>query len=138
MKQVFHHYEKWEEIPAGMWRNVSPSERQEYLSKAQSLMINTSAFETAMSKASYAWPYSCEHHLTSGAFNRQAWMGHAGCCLETGSPEDVTRLAWHTLSQEQQDLANAAADRVIANWERRYKTSLEIDTCQNMALELTF
>ena len=65
-------------------------------------------------------------------------MGNAGCCLTSGYPEDETRLAWHTLNQEQQDLANAAADRVIADWERRYKTSLEIDTCQNMALELTF
>lgn len=123
MKRLYHHYEKWEEIQHGMWRTVTGVERQMLLEKAALLMKNTSAFRLAMMKASLLWKYSCEVHLTGG-YNRQAWIGHAGCCLATGSPEDVTRQAWHTLTQAEQDLANAAADAVLLDWDKRQ--------CQNV------
>jgi hypothetical protein len=118
MKRIYHHYEKWEEIQAGMWRNVPASERQDLMDRAAILMKDTESFYQAMRRAITEWPFSCEHHLTGG-FNRQAWIGHAGCCIAVNSPEDITRLAWHNLSQDQQDLANAAADKAIAEWERR-------------------
>jgi len=123
MKRRYHHYEKWEEIQHGMWRTLHGKERTIYLEKAAQLMKNTDAFRVAMLNASMSWTYSCEVHL-SGGFNRQAWMGHAGCCLATGSPEDITREAWHTLTQIEQDLANAAADSVLADWDKRQ--------CQNV------
>jgi hypothetical protein len=128
MKRVYHHYEKWEEIKSGMWRNVPVGERQQYVDQAASLMKDANAFFLAMQRATIEWPHSCEHHLT-GTFNRQAWMGHAGCCIAVNSPEDLTRLAWHTLTQDEQDRANRAADRAIAEWERKH-LALEAP-CQN-------
>lgn len=119
MKRVYHHYEKWEEIHAGMWRNIPSSERSAMLDKAEILMKDTDQFLSAMQRAITEWTYSCEHHLTGG-FNRQAWIGHAGCCIAIASPEDVTREAWHRLTQEEQERANAAADQTIADWEVRY------------------
>lgn len=119
MKRIYHPYTKWEEITAGMWRNVPTVERGRYVVQAAALMKHQEAFYDAMARVTKEWPYSCEHHLT-GTFNRQAWMGHAGCCLVTHSPEDLTRLAWHTLTQSEQDAANLAADRAIADWESRY------------------
>ena len=77
------------------------------------------AFEAAMMRAIWEWPLSCEAALTTPSLNRRAFMGHAGCCIATGSPEDLTRLAWHRLDKEQQDAANAAADRAIEAWEKR-------------------
>jgi hypothetical protein len=52
--------------------------------------------------------------------NHQAWIGHAGCAIAVDSPEDMTRLAWRTLTKDQQDAANAAADRAIAVWREKY------------------
>jgi hypothetical protein len=118
VKRLYHHYEQWEEISHGMWRRVLGQARKPLLEQAACLMRDSVRFHAAMLLASQEWKYSCEAHLTGG-YNRQAWMGHAGCCLATGSPEDVTREAWHTLTQSEQDLANEAADRVLADWDIR-------------------
>jgi hypothetical protein len=72
-----------------------------------------------MLKAIDLWPVSCEHNLSCTGMNRQAWIGHAACCIATGCPEHITRLAWHTLTQKQQDEANAKADFAIKTWEER-------------------
>lgn len=123
MKQVFYHYTKLEEfaLGGGMWKIVASAEaRSKYSIAARNLMADPIAFELAMIRAMSEWPNSCEAALTSQATNHQAWFGHAGCFLGTGSPEDCTRLGWHMLDNEQQRLANLAADNVIATWKRRY------------------
>jgi hypothetical protein len=56
--------------------------------------------------------------LTDISQNRRAWIGHAACCMAIKCPEYITRSAWGYLTKEQQDLANAEADRAIAWWER--------------------
>lgn len=125
-KRVFHHHDKWEDAAHGMWRrNTSGEERQGFLLKARSLMIDTPAFYEAMARVTREWSYSCEANFTAGSVNKLAWLGHAGTCLVTGAPEDVTRQAWHTLTQEQQDAANAAAQRAVNEWESRYVQRLQ-------------
>lgn len=83
-------------------------------------MINYQAFEQAMKRVVDEWPFSCEAALTASVMNHQAWIGHAGCAINHNAPEDITRLAWRTLTQEQQDLANMAADNAIAYWRGKY------------------
>lgn len=83
-------------------------------------MLDCAAFEAAMVRAVNEWPFSCEAALTAGTMNHQAWIGHAGCAINHDAPEDLTRLAWRTLNQEQQDLANQAANRAIAHWKEKY------------------
>lgn len=126
MKRVYHHYEKLEEFHAGMWRNVEAEYRQFYVKRAGDLMRDPDRFRAAMLEAARTWPNSCEHNLTSRAMNRRAWLGHAGSCVAVDSPEDLTRLAWHTLTTEQQVLADAAADDVIAVWEKNYVANLHL------------
>jgi hypothetical protein len=96
------------------------SERQSYQDKSASLMIDYKLFEDAMKRAVDEWPFSCEAALTASVMNHQAWIGHAGCAINHDAPEDITRLAWRTLTQEQQDLANMAADNAIAYWKGKY------------------
>ena len=71
------------------------------------------------------WPLSCEHNLTADC-NRQAWIGQAACCLALGVPEDITREAWHMLTQSQQDEANRKADEAILVWEEHQDACLEL------------
>lgn len=104
-----------------MWRIVPAEERQAFVRIVADLMRNAPAFKTAMLRATHEWPYSCEHNLTCTSMNRIAWLGHAGCCIAHEAPEDLTRLAWHTLNTNEQDAANAAAAEVLADWENRYK-----------------
>lgn len=119
-KRVFYHYEEREEFrPAGMWRNVSEKEREAYALCAADLMRFPDSFRNAMMRALDEWPHSAEAVMTNPTMNHQAWFGHAGCFLATGSPEDATRRGWHQLDEYEQHRANAAADEVIEEWKRR-------------------
>jgi hypothetical protein len=124
LSQIFHNYNDWEEFHAGMWRHVGGSERLEYLNKAIEFTGDAELYGSWMMRVVDEWPISCEQNLTCSSLNRQAWIGHAACCLAIGCPEDITRAAWRFLSQKQQDEANAMADKAIAEWERRHKEKL--------------
>jgi len=103
-----------------MWKQVPIEDRQMYQDKSAALMIAHDNFEVAMKRAVNEWTFSCEAALTASTMNHQAWMGHAGCAINHNAPEDITRLAWRSLSEEQQTLANLAADRAIEYWRTKY------------------
>ena len=90
-------------------------------------MRDSDTFKTAMLRAIAEWPLSAEVALTADATNRIAWLGHAGCCIATGSPEEATRAGWHTLSQSGQDEANRVAGEVLEAWEGTYAPQHGID-----------
>lgn len=100
-----------------MWRNVSADEREALKGAAADLMRSTNRFKDSMLRAVNEWPFACQFYLTNPSVNHQAWVGHAGCCIAVNSPEDVTRQAWHTLTQSEQDAANAAADEALKHWD---------------------
>lgn len=117
MSRVFHHYERLEEYQDGMWRIVRGEKRKAHILAAASLMRDPPVFQSAMIAALEQWPLSCEHNLTAENVNRIAWLGHAGCCVGASSPEDCTRLGWHTLTREEQDEANRVAAEVLKQWD---------------------
>lgn len=120
MRRIYHHYAQREEChPDAIWRNVPQRERDSYALLAADLMAFPAQFERAMLRALDEWPHSCEANLTAASMNQRAWLGRAGCFLATRSPEDATRAGWNQLTAAQQHEANAAADRVIAEWRRR-------------------
>jgi hypothetical protein len=63
--------------------------------------------------------------------NRQAYIGHAAACIAIGSPEYITRLAWHQLTNDQQDKANNKADIAIKTWEENYAKDKNWNRCIN-------
>jgi hypothetical protein len=120
LKKIWHHYLKWEDFQNGMYRTINGQERKEYLDRAIKFTGDHELYGASMLEVVKHWPVSCEQNLSSITMNRQAWIGHAGCCLAIGCPDDITREAWGNLTQEQQDLANAKADEAIALWEVEY------------------
>lgn len=120
--RIFHPYHKLEEFHAGMWRIVRGSERKNYIAAAADLMKAPQDFRDAMIRALDEWPISCEANLTAESVNRIAWLGHAGCCIATGSPEEATRVGWHTLAPDEQDEANRVADEVVQMFLRRRRS----------------
>jgi hypothetical protein len=127
MNRIYHPYHLWEDWKFGMWRYTSEIEKAEYLQRAIEFTGDAELYGSYMLKVLAQWPYACEHNLSNRAINRQAWIGHAACCLAINCPEDITRLAWHQLTQKQQDDANAKADFAIQTWENRQ--------CQSAPLE---
>ena len=120
MKRIYHPYDKWEEYHAGMWRDVNKDEEDDYLKRAIEFTGNHELYGYWMLKVVEQWKYSCEHNLSCTEMNRQAWIGHAACCLAFGCPEHITRRAWHCLTLEQQEKANGVADKAILLWESMY------------------
>jgi len=116
MERVYFHHADLEECRDGMWKSVGGIRKQQNMQKAADLMRDVAAFEGAMIRAFEEWPNSCQHNLTAEDTNRLAWLGHAGCFLACGSPEENTRSGWHTLSLPEQDAANAAAQRALDMW----------------------
>lgn len=121
MRQVWHHYQTWEEFHGGMWRIVSADEARELLPKAVEFTGDHLLYGMYMRRVITEWPISCEHNLTNVSMNRLAWVGHAACCLAIQCPESVTRSAWKMLTQEQQDLANEQARLAVMQWEKWYE-----------------
>lgn len=120
IKRVYHHYEKCEEYQTSMWKQIPIEKRQEKVIQSRDLMLNITMFRSAMMRVVYEWSYSCEHNLTASVINHQAWLGHAGCAINHDAPEDLTREAWSMLNEEQQRLANIAADEVKQFWLEKY------------------
>jgi len=125
IKQIYIPYYFWEEYYAGMWRFVYGEERQRLFKKAITFTGNAKLYGEYMLKAIKLWVYSCTNTFTNPSMNHQAWVGHAACCIALNCPEDITRLAWHELTQQQQDEANAQADRAIELWFDNYKRGIQ-------------
>lgn len=119
MKRVYHHYEKWEDWKDGLYRLTLDPVDEILISRSARLLSDPELFHINALRVITAWPYSAAVNLSNRSRNRQAWLGQASCCFACGSPEDLTKQAWHRLSPAEQDAANAVADRVIAEWERR-------------------
>lgn len=120
MKQIFHHYKKWEDYKNGMWRKVSLSEEQNFLSIAIEFTGDHLKYGAAMIRVINEWPISCEHNLTDNSINQKAWIGHAACSLQINCPEYITRMAWHHLTEDQQNKANKMAELAIIKWNEIY------------------
>ena len=120
MKRVYHPFHLWEEHKHGMWRVISGEKADEHIARAIGFTGDALLYGLWMMRVIDEWPMSCEHNLTCLGMNRQAWIGHAACCLAIGCPEELTRLAWHRLTTQQQDEANEQADIAISTWEKRY------------------
>lgn len=132
--RVFFHYEQLEEFKQGMWKRPTGVVRKDFIEHAADLMRCPDEFKLAMKDAVENWPNSCTHNLTCLDSNRIAWLGHAGCCVSTGSPEECTRVAWHTLTSAEQDEANRVAAEVLEEWEIAH----EARECSRNQLVLTF
>lgn len=131
IEQIFIPYTLWEEYRFGMWRYVYGKERDNYLKRAIKFTGNAKLYGRYMRKVIKLWLYSCAHNLSNMSINRQAWIGHAACCLAIGCPEDITRLAWHELSTKQQDDANNQADIAIEKWEKMLFKGIQ--SCLNIS-----
>lgn len=118
--RVFFHHSKMEEYRAGMWEELPIEVRDAHVRKAADLMRDPDAFEAACSRATAEWPNSTAVAMTTPSMNLKAWIGHAGSCVATGTPEHLTRQAWRELTEAQQDAANDAAQRAIETWRRNH------------------
>ena len=109
--RIFHHYETWEDWKHGMYRPRLDLAR---VDDAGSVLADPGQFRQVATTLPQVWRFSAEHNLTDAGQNRQAWLGHASCCLAVGATRRETCLAWNqVLTDTQRIAANRIADSVI-------------------------
>lgn len=122
-RQIFVHYQLWEDFISGMWRTVPKDEEEVFRKMAIKFTGDHIAYGKAMMRVLTEWPNTCMHNLSNTSINRRAFIGHAACQLEINCPEYIVRQAWWKLTEEQRILANIEADKAIKIWEQRRKSS---------------
>lgn len=111
----WHPYWKWECFNGGMWATRSKTINK--IQQAAKLLANPQECRAAMVKAVNQYPISAEQHLSKN-YGRRPWIGQAACCVSLGALEEETRVAWNFyMTPDQQESANAIADKVIREWE---------------------
>ena len=86
---------------------------------AISFMSDATQFGESMMKVVKEWECSCEHNLSKLDSNRRAWLGQAAVARKYRIPENITRLAWCSLTDIQREKANEKADEAIKFWENK-------------------
>ncbi len=117
MKREFSHYKHWEDFKAGMYGLPSVTDETATVELAAKLLKYPDGFFKVASEMINEWPVSALVNLSNRSRNRQAWIGQASCAFAFKSAEHQTKLAWHTLTIEQQDAANSVADELIEIWD---------------------
>ena len=120
MERIFHHYEKWEDYQCGMYDELKDG-RECRVELAKNLLANAPLCEKFMREVVKRWKCACEQVFTNTNVNRRAWLGQAACCLYAGVKENETREAWWQLTEDERNLANEIADKVINDYEEENK-----------------
>lgn len=119
MQRIYHHWELWECVQAGFYNPAPPHgmSTEQAQEAYRDFLADIPRFVAAMQRVIEQWPHSCDQFLSNKAINRVAWMGQAAMCNETGVPS-VFRGGFKLLTPNQQRAANAAAEQMIASWEK--------------------
>ena len=119
MKQIYHHYDKWEDYHHGMYAE-DKEDRKERVQLAVSILGDPATCEKAMRMVVDQWEIATEFNLSNAEINRRAWLGQACCSIYAGVHEDETREAWGLLTVQQRTTANTIATVVIREWLRKH------------------
>jgi len=122
MKKKYHNYHKWEAFHEGLYSLTTENEWDK-LVKSRELLADSKKLKESMCKVLRNWKYSVEENMTDRSMNRQAFLGQCACCLEFGTPDYLTKIAWRYLTDEQRIEANKVADEVIELFDKNYLSS---------------
>lgn len=128
MRRIYHHWETWECVQAGMY-SESSLDFDAATAAYAAFLSDIPRFQRAMQRVIAEWPISCEQFLTNDSINRIAWLGQSAMCIETGIPR-CFRAGFKLLSRHQQDSANQAAADTLRLWIQGKRTrpyQLEIE-----------
>jgi len=118
MKQVFEHYEKWEDFQNGMYEIKDVIDKDKKVIGAIKLLSDPIEFYNAMNSMINKWKIAADVNLTNLNQNRRAWLGAAACMFIHNTPEYLTRIAWGLLNKDIQDKANKVADKIIEDYKK--------------------
>lgn len=129
MKQIFHHYDLWEDYKYDFYNNCSGNIKEEKIKKVIELFNSEELTRYYMSYIINNWKYSCEHNLTNPSINKIAYIGQCACAMYARVPNTVTMFAWNLLDEHVRSRANKIAQECLDLWNNNNKN---IQTCLNI------
>lgn len=126
MTRVFHPWDKWECYKHNFFGGMLDYEKDDTLELYASLLRDLSSFESALQEITTNWKYSCEHNLTNESMNRVAWLGQASCALVFNVPHNVCMGGYNLLTSEEQQAADATAEKYLDKWVRNHEHSKKV------------
>lgn len=117
--QYFDKYTNWEDFKNGMFDVSNIIDKHTKVIGAIDILTNPEKFSDILNKLVHDWPVSSKINLSNSQQNRRAWLGAAACSYEYKTPEYLTRIAWSLINKEHQDEANAVAESVILEYEKK-------------------
>ena len=112
MKQIYHHFSKWEDYKNGFY-DSSCKDKDLHITKAINLLSDENKFYNIATKLIKEWKYCCEHNLTDNSINRIAYIGQVSCCYFNNTPSFITKEAWWKIDESTRNKANNVAKRVL-------------------------
>jgi hypothetical protein len=122
VKRIYHHWNDWECVPAGMYETTCALSDDEAKDACASFLRDSERFKKGLRRVLTEWPISCEQFLSNESINRIAWLGQSAMCIETGIPSQF-KGGFKRLSPAEQKTANALADRYLKLWIRNANQS---------------
>lgn len=107
----------WEDFQAGLYR---VDYTNDHVAAAARLLSDPDEFLEVASEMVRAWTTAAHHNLKNMWTGRNAWIGQASCLYAYNAPGIATRLAWGTLTLDQQRAANRVAEQVRIEREQRH------------------
>lgn len=117
MNRIWHHYETWECVLAGMYDLTARdgTSKDDALRMYADFLSDTERFKAALGRVLAEWPVSCEQFLSNEGFNRIAWLGQASMTIATGIPA-AYRAGFKLLTEREQAIANEVAALALYKW----------------------
>lgn len=122
MNRIYHPWVKWECYKSGFYDSMVPGRSSDEAKTAyRDFLKDLGLFEMALKRVIFEWKFSCEHFLSNSSINRIAWLGQASACIQLGLPS-CFRGGFKLLSDKEQELANALAEKYLNLWLRWHET----------------
>jgi hypothetical protein len=120
VRRIYHHWETWECVPAGMYEEAAPGgmAAEDAILAYAAFLSDHVRFSAALERVVAEWPISCEHFLSNDSINRIAWLGQASMCIETGVPSKY-KAGFARMTGLQRHAANGIAGHHLARYLKR-------------------
>lgn len=118
IKRMYHHYKKWEDAKAGMYKNPKDIRKESII--ICNYFRDSEKVEESMLNVINNWKYSCEQNLSNPSMNKIAYLGQSSVTFLYGFSRESTMVAWNFLDEFTQNKANKIAESVLKEWGERY------------------
>ena len=117
IKQYYARYDQMEDYQNGMYGDLQESINKHLIGMAADILSNDELFYSIAKEMIKEWPLASKVQLTNKEQNRRSWIGQATCCFHCGISNNLTSVAWFSLTDEERDSANKIAERIIYEFE---------------------